>query len=107
VWKDLDTDSALLSDAINGHISSVGDAPSPPVTEERLSFECTRCGRTMNATETVVTRTPGEVVYSCADDGARLVTIKPRDYYFTDGGLTIRVGDQDVDWWEYINAVDK
>jgi hypothetical protein len=91
----------LMSDAINAGLTSTGEAPVTPITEDALTFKCLRCGRMLSAAQTVVTRSPTEVVYECPHDAARLVTIHDRDYSFQDGDLRIRVGNEEVDWWDY------
>jgi hypothetical protein len=108
-----DSEPALLSEAINRHMAFGRDVPQTRVTEGMLTFACLRCDRTLSAAQTVVTRNPGEVVYTCPHDDATLVTIQtsgtPRgvwDYSFSEGELTIRVGDEQVAWWEFVGGDD-
>jgi hypothetical protein len=100
------SEPGLLSDAINGHMAFGASGPQCPVTEEMLSFECLRCGSVLSAAQTIVRRTSREVAYLCPSDEAVLVTIHDRDYSFHEGGLTIRVGEDDVDWWDFVDRDD-
>jgi hypothetical protein len=95
----------LLSEAITrGMARAKQDAPQ--VTEDMLAFTCERCGRGLSATQTVVTRKPGEVMYACPDDAAALVTIHANDYAFHEGDVTISVGGDRIAWWEFVNSDD-
>jgi hypothetical protein len=107
VFVDRDGELVLLSEVINRHIAFGRGAPPVNVTEAMLTFECLRCGRALSAAETVVARSPSAIAYLCPHDEATLVTIHPRDYQFTDGDLTIRVGDEEVPWWDFARRRDQ
>jgi hypothetical protein len=100
-----DNELGLLSETINRHMARVG-RDAPRVVEGMLTFMCLRCSRALSAAQTVVVRKPGEVVYACPDDNATLVTIHADDYVFSDGDLTIRVGAEQVAWWEFVSPDD-
>ncbi len=92
----------LLSEALNRHLG-IGWGVSPvSLTEEELTFRCQRCGRRIRAGDAVVTRTAGEVTYECPHDAASFVTIHDQDYGFSEGDLTVRVDDQELEWWDFM-----
>jgi hypothetical protein len=37
------------------------------------------------------------------DDAAPLLTIHDQDYSLSEGELTIRVDDQQFDWWDFVH----
>lgn len=94
--------SGPLSEAINRHMTLGGYVPEVRVTEDMLTFTCLQCGRALRATQTVLTRTSGEVKYSCPHDDATLVTIHDRDYLFSEGDVMISVGAEHVQWWDFV-----
>jgi hypothetical protein len=106
----------LLSEAITRHMAATYVAPPVRVTEDLLTFTCRRCGRTLSAAQALITRNPGKVAYSCPDDGATFVTIHgprrgsahaaPWDYHFSEVDLTIRVGAEQVAWWDFVHSAD-
>jgi hypothetical protein len=101
VWE-RGAEPGLLSEAINRHLG-IGQEVSPvSLTEEELTFRCHRCGRRIPAADALVTRTPNEVAYECPHDAASFVTIHDQDYSFSESDLAIRVDDQALDWWDFV-----
>jgi hypothetical protein len=105
VWK-RGAEPGLLSEAINRHMAFGRDTSPVPLTEEELTFRCDRCGRQIPALDAVIRRTPREVAYECPHDAASFVTIHDQDYSFSEGELTIRVGNHQLDWWDFVNQDD-
>jgi hypothetical protein len=43
-------------------------------------------------------------MYLCPNDGGLLVTIQDQAYSFHEGELTITVGGDEFDWWDFVNG---
>jgi hypothetical protein len=90
----------LLSESLNSFASRKG--PHDTVTEQMLILSCDRCGEAVNADGAAILQESNRVIYSCPRDGAMLAQVGD-DGWSTQGELTVRVGDEVVEWWNWMD----
>lgn len=90
----------LLSESVNALVRRRGRDHA--VTEQMLVLSCEQCGEDLGADEADVSRESDHVVYSCPRDGAMLVQVGDDGSFHASCELTVRVGDDAVEWWNWI-----
>lgn len=78
-----------------------------PVTEDLLTFTCTKCGLVLTADQATVGAEGEALVSSCPRDGARFATVGPRDIAFMDALITVQAAGAEVDWYDFMTATDR